>query len=60
MDSHLRKEKLKEHIEKLIPLTDDEFLFVLSHFSVEKYKKMIFLFSKETMLHIVILLFLDF
>lgn len=40
------KEKLKEHIEKLIPLTDDEFSFVLSHFSFEKYKKNDFLIQK--------------
>ncbi|WP_299223672.1 Crp/Fnr family transcriptional regulator [uncultured Aquimarina sp.] len=40
------KEKLKEHIEKLIPLTDDEFLFVLSHFSFEKYKKNDFLIQQ--------------
>ncbi|WP_438710663.1 Crp/Fnr family transcriptional regulator [Aquimarina muelleri] len=40
------KEKLKEHIEKLIPITDDEFSFVLSHFSLENYKKNDFLFQK--------------
>ncbi|WP_010520892.1 Crp/Fnr family transcriptional regulator [Aquimarina agarivorans] len=40
------KEKLKEHIEKLIPLTDDEFSFVLSHFSFEKFKKNDFLIQK--------------
>ncbi|WP_179375959.1 Crp/Fnr family transcriptional regulator [Winogradskyella wichelsiae] len=33
------KEKLKEHIENLIPLTDEEFSFILSHVSFEKYKK---------------------
>jgi CRP-like cAMP-binding protein len=37
------KEKLKEHIENLTPLTDDEFSFVLSHFSFEKHKKNDFL-----------------
>ncbi|WP_062057060.1 Crp/Fnr family transcriptional regulator [Aquimarina longa] len=37
------KEKLKEHIENLVPLTDDEFSFVLSHFSFEKHKKNDFL-----------------
>tara|TARA_R110002126_G_scaffold90404_1_gene215479 strand:+ start:1132 stop:1695 length:564 start_codon:yes stop_codon:yes gene_type:complete len=37
------KEKLKEHIEKLIPLSDEEFSFVLSHFSYGKYRKNDFL-----------------
>jgi CRP-like cAMP-binding protein len=40
------KEKLKEHIEKLTPLTDDEFDFILSHFSLEKYKKRDFLIKQ--------------
>lgn len=40
------KEKLKEHIEKLTPLTDDEFAFVLSHFVFEKYKKNDFLIQE--------------
>ncbi|WP_271784728.1 Crp/Fnr family transcriptional regulator [Aquimarina algiphila] len=33
------KEKLKKHIEKVIPLTDDEYSFVVSHFSFKNYKK---------------------
>ena len=33
------QEKLREHFEKIIPLTDEEFAFVLSHFTVRKYKK---------------------
>ncbi len=37
------KEKLKEHIEKIIPLTDHEFSIILSHFSFEKYQKNDFL-----------------
>ncbi|KGK28845.1 Crp/Fnr family transcriptional regulator [Cellulophaga baltica] len=37
------KEKLKEHIEKLAPLSDEEISFVLSHFSYGKYKKNDFL-----------------
>ncbi|HDZ03772.1 MULTISPECIES: Crp/Fnr family transcriptional regulator [Maribacter] len=37
------KEKLKEHIEKLTPLSDEEFSFVLSHFSYVKYRKNDFL-----------------
>lgn len=37
---------LRQHIEKVIPLTDSEFAFVLSHFSIEKYKKRDFLIKK--------------
>lgn len=40
------KEKLKGHIEKSTPLTDDEFSFVLAHFSFEKYKKNDFLIQQ--------------
>ncbi len=40
------KEKLKEHIEKLIPLTDDEFEFIVSHFSFETHKKNDFLIKQ--------------
>lgn len=40
------KKKLKEHIEKLIPLTDDESLFILSKFSVEKYEMNDFLIQQ--------------
>tara|TARA_R110002126_G_scaffold236514_2_gene380133 strand:- start:13145 stop:13708 length:564 start_codon:yes stop_codon:yes gene_type:complete len=40
------KEKLKEHIEKLMPLSEDEFSVILSHFSFEKYKKNDFLIQK--------------
>ena len=32
-------EKLRQHIEKLIPLTDEEFVFVAQHFSNRRYKK---------------------
>lgn len=31
--------KLREHIEKIVSLTDDEFAFVLSHFTSRKLKK---------------------
>ncbi|MFI8380519.1 Crp/Fnr family transcriptional regulator [Leeuwenhoekiella sp. NPDC079379] len=37
------KEKLRAHIENIIPLTDDEFLHILSFFSFETYKKNDFL-----------------
>ncbi|MCV9927901.1 Crp/Fnr family transcriptional regulator [Flavobacterium sp. LS1R49] len=37
------QEKLRQHIEKIIPLNDDEFAFVWSHFTVKKFKKHQFL-----------------
>ncbi|PWV48329.1 Crp/Fnr family transcriptional regulator [Chitinophaga sp. S165] len=33
------RQKLREHIEKIIPLSDDEFEFVFSHFTTKKFKK---------------------
>lgn len=36
-------EKLREHMEKRVPLTDEEFTFVLAHFTVKKCKKHEFL-----------------
>ncbi len=33
------KQKLKEHIEKIIPITGDEFSVILSYFSFENYNK---------------------
>ncbi|MEV4884725.1 Crp/Fnr family transcriptional regulator [Chitinophaga ginsengisegetis] len=36
-------EKLREHIEKIVPLTDEEFAFVRAHFTIKKYKKREFL-----------------
>lgn len=33
------QEILREHIEKRVPLTDDEFALVLAHFTVKEYKK---------------------
>lgn len=41
------QEKLRQHIEKIIPLTDDEFQFVCSHFSTKKFKKHQFLIQKD-------------
>ncbi len=32
-------QQLRQHIEKIIPITDDEFEYVLSHFAVRKFKK---------------------
>ena len=37
------QQKLREHIEKIVPLTDDEFAFVRSHFTIKSYKKREFL-----------------
>jgi CRP-like cAMP-binding protein len=37
------QEKLRQHIEKIIPLSDDEFSFVLTHLITKKYKKHQFL-----------------
>ena len=33
------QEKLREHIEKIVPLTDEEFAFVSAHFTIRNYKK---------------------
>jgi len=40
------QEKLREHIEKIVPLTDDEFAFVFSHFTIKNCKRRAFLFQK--------------
>lgn len=32
-------QQLREHIEKIIPLSDDEFEFVLNHFTTKKFRK---------------------
>ena len=37
------QEKLREHIEKRVPLTDEEFAFVLDHVTIKKFKKHQFL-----------------
>lgn len=37
---------LREHIEKIVSLTDDEFALVLSHFTSKKYKKHQFLIQE--------------
>ena len=31
--------KLRQHIEQIVPLTDEEFSFILSHFTYRKLKK---------------------
>ncbi|MCF0058249.1 Crp/Fnr family transcriptional regulator [Dyadobacter sp. CY356] len=40
------REKLRTHIEKVVPLTDDEFAFISTHFSIKKYKKHQFLIQE--------------
>jgi CRP-like cAMP-binding protein len=40
------KQLFKSHIEKIVTLTDDEFAYVMSHFSLMKFKKRDFLISK--------------
>lgn len=39
------QEKLRQHIEKIVPLTDEEFAFVNTHFTVKNAKKKEFLFQ---------------
>lgn len=39
------QEKLRQHIEKIVPLTDEEFTFVLSRFTAKSAKKKSFLFQ---------------
>jgi len=39
-------EQLRTHIEQIVPLTDEEFAFVFSHFTVQKFKKREFLFKQ--------------
>ncbi|AWG27100.1 Crp/Fnr family transcriptional regulator [Flavobacterium kingsejongi] len=41
------QEKLREHIEKVIPLTDAEFTFVRGHFTLKKFKKHQFLIQED-------------
>ena len=36
---HLMKEILRDHIEEIIQLTDDEFTYILSHFWLKTFKK---------------------
>lgn len=39
-------DKLREHIEKIVPLSDDEFAFVCTHFTIKKFKKHQFLIQE--------------
>ncbi|NML38543.1 Crp/Fnr family transcriptional regulator [Chitinophaga sp. G-6-1-13] len=38
---------LRQHIEKITPLTDSEFTYILSHFTPKKYKKHQFLVQED-------------
>lgn len=38
--------KLREHIEKIVPLSDNEFAFVCTHFTTKKFKKHQFLIQE--------------
>lgn len=40
------QEKLRAHIEKRVPLTDEEFAFVLGHFTVKNFRKHQFLIQE--------------
>ena len=40
------QDKLRQHIEKIVALTDEEFAFVASHFTAHKYKRREHLFQQ--------------
>ncbi|MGX5687932.1 Crp/Fnr family transcriptional regulator [Arcticibacter tournemirensis] len=40
------QKELREHIEKIVPLTDEEYGFIMSNFIVKHYKKREFLFRE--------------
>ncbi len=40
------QEKLRQHIEKIVLLTDEEFAFVRAHFTIKNYKKREFLIQQ--------------
>nr|WP_294873652.1 Crp/Fnr family transcriptional regulator [uncultured Pedobacter sp.] len=40
------QEPLRTHIEKIVPLTDEEYAFILSHFTTKKFKKHQFLIQE--------------
>ncbi|MBB6107643.1 cAMP-binding domain of CRP or a regulatory subunit of cAMP-dependent protein kinases [Mucilaginibacter lappiensis] len=40
------REKLKAHIEKVVPLTEEEFEFVLAQFTIKKFRKYQFLIQE--------------
>ncbi|MGF7038419.1 Crp/Fnr family transcriptional regulator [Mucilaginibacter lappiensis] len=46
LSAYSMQDKLREHIEKIVPLSDDEFAFVCTHFTVKKFKKHQFLIQQ--------------
>jgi CRP-like cAMP-binding protein len=46
MTTHSMYDKLRAHIEKIVPLSDDEFAFVCTHFTSKKFKKHQFLIQE--------------
>lgn len=47
------QEELRRHIEKIVPLTNEEFAFVSSHFSIAEFRKNQFIFEKgERVMHV--------
>lgn len=47
MQLQIMSELLRRHIEKITPLTDNEFEYILSHFTPKKYKKHQFLVQED-------------
>lgn len=46
LSAYAMHNKLREHIERIVLLSDDEFAFVLSHFTLKKFKKHQFLIQE--------------
>lgn len=46
LSAYAMHNKLREHIERIVPLSDDEFTFVLNHFTLKKFKKHQFLIQE--------------
>lgn len=46
LSAYAMHNKLREHIERIVPLSDDEFAFVLNHFTLKKFKKHQFLIQE--------------
>ena len=43
--------KLREHIQKMVPLNDDEFAFFIRHFVLKKFKKHQFIIQEGDVVH---------
>lgn len=44
-------QKLRQHIEQIVALTDTEFEFILSHFTIKKLKKHQYLVQEGEFVH---------